>query len=340
LVVDKKIQMEKGMNFSFVDLFAGIGGFRIALEKLGGTCVFSCEIEEGARRVYYDNFDDLPFKDIREVDERKLPNFDILCAGFPCQPFSISGLRRGFSDRKNGDLYFHILRIINAKKPKVVFLENVKHFARHNSGKTLKTAVKLLEEQGYVVFYKVLNSKFFGLAQSRERLFIVAFRKDCEAGKYFSFPSPSKYPIIVVEDILDDNPPEHLFYCGNDVKIIKPDILRKVHAPYQIAYVGKGRQGERIYSIKGTSITISHSTGGTFPKTGGYWTKEGIRKLSVSECKRLFGFPENFNLSSVGESKAISLLGNSVPINVVEAVGKKILEVLKGKKIKTLLETA
>jgi len=327
------------MNFSFVDLFAGIGGFRIALEKLGGACVFSCEIEEKARQVYYDNFNELPFKDIREVDEKQLPDFDILCAGFPCQPFSISGLRRGFTDKKNGDLYFHILRIISAKKPKVVFLENVKHFARHNGGKTLKIAVRLLEEQGYIVFYKILNSKFFGLAQSRERLFITAFRKDCEAGRYFSFPSPSKYPITVVEDILDKNPPEHLFYRRNDVKIIKPDIPYKVHAPYQIAYVGKGRQGERIYSIKGTSITISHSTGGTFPKTGGYWTKEGIRKLSVSECKRLFGFPEDFDLSSVSESKAIALLGNSVPINVVEAIGKKILEVLKEEKTKILLES-
>lgn len=332
--------MEASMSFSFIDLFAGIGGFRIALEKLGGTCVFSCEIEEGARRVYYDNFGELPFKDVREIDERKLPDFDILCAGFPCQPFSISGLKKGFSDRKNGDLYFHILRIVNAKKPKVVFLENVKHFARHNGGETLKTAIKLLEEAGYVVFYKTLNSKFFGLAQSRERLFMVAFRKDCEAGKYFSFPLPSKYPIVVVEDILDSNPPEHLFYRGDDVKIIKPDILCKVHTPYQIAYVRKGRQGERIYSVKGTSITISHSTGGTFPKTGGYWTKEGIRRLSVAECKRLFGFPENFNLFAVSESKAIALLGNSVPINTVEAIGRKILEALKGSKTKILLETA
>jgi len=328
------------MNFTFIDLFAGIGGFRIALERLGGTCVFSCEIEKGARQVYYENFKEVPFKDIREVDEKKLPDFDILCAGFPCQPFSISGLRKGFLDKKNGDLYFHILRIINAKKPKVVFLENVKHFARHNKGKTFQTAIRLLEEQGYIVFSKILNSKFFGLAQSRERLFIVAFRKDCENAHTFSFPSPSKYPIVVVEDILDDNPPEHLFYQGDDIKILKPDILHRIHAPYQIAYVKKGRQGERIYSTKGTSITISHSTGGTFPKTGAYWTKEGIRRLSVSECKRLFGFPESFNLSAVRESKALALLGNSVAVNVVEAIGRNILNTLNDVKKQTLLEIA
>jgi len=316
--------------FSFVDLFAGIGGFRLALEKLGGKCVFSCEIDKHAKKVYIENFKEEPAGDIRIIEPKNIPDFDILCAGFPCQPFSLSGKKLGFKDPINGDLFFHLLKIIAYKKPKIVFLENVKHLLNHNKGETFKVLKSHLEELNYKVFYRVLNAKDYGLAQHRERLFIVAIRKDFGWYAEFKFPSPLR-KIIVVEDILENenNIPENFYFKELDKVIyIREDLDRKIHKPYQIAYINKGRQGERIYSIKGTSITISHSSGGVFPRTGGYKTPNGIRKLTVTECKRLFGFPDNFTFTNISYNKAIALLGNSVPINIVEAIGKEILKVL------------
>lgn len=309
---------------TFADMFAGIGGFRLGLEKVGCKCVFSCEIDPVAKRVYKENFKDIPFDDVRKVQKDDLPDFDILCAGFPCQPFSISGLRKGFKDNKNGNLFYEIIRIAKLKNPKILFLENVKNYARHDKGKTFKTTVNLIEEIGYTPFYKIINSKYYGVAQNRERFFIVAIRKDID--KTFEFPEPEDYPIITLEDILEEHADEKLFYKGNDVTILKEDIKHKIHKPYQIAYVRHGRQGERIYSVKGTSITISFSTGGVFPKTGGYWTKQGIRKLTVNECKKLFGFPNEFSFDNVSYNRAIALLGNSVVVNVIEAIGKKIIK--------------
>lgn len=313
--------------FTFADLFAGIGGFRVALEKIGGECVFSCEIAKNARRVYIENFGDEPAGDIREVDEKRIPEFDILCAGFPCQPFSLSGKKLGFDDPVNGDLFFHILRIAKKVKPKALILENVKHFKTHNDGRTFALAIKALDDIGYKTFSKILNAKDFGLAQNRERLFIVSIRKDIDVD--FEFPRSKSNELIVVEDILDENPPENLFYRGNGIRFIKPDLTFKVPKPYQIAYVGEGRQGERIYSIKGLSVTISHSTGGIFSRTGAYLTTLGIRKLSLSECKRLFGFPENFSFAGLSYNASVALLGNSVPVNVVESIGIKLIKTLE-----------
>ncbi len=316
--------------FTFADIFAGIGGFRIALEKLGGKCIFSCEIDKSARKVYIQNFNDIPAGDIRELELTHIPNFDILCAGFPCQPFSFSGKKLGFNDPKNGDLFFYVLKIANKVKPKVIFLENVKHLLNHKKGETFEIIKKSLEDLNYIVFHKVLNAKNFVLAQHRERLFIVAIRKDFEWFSNFEFPQPKK-DIKVVEDILDkeDEIPDNFYFQDlKKVIYIRNDINRKIHKPYQIAYINKGRQGERIYSIKGTSITISYSSGGVFARTGGYKTHRGIRKLTINECKRLFGFPEKFSFEGVSYNRAIALLGNSVPINVVSEIGKNILEVL------------
>jgi len=310
------------VSVKFIDLFAGIGGFRIAAEKLGAKCVFSCEIEKNAQKVYFDNFNDIPYPDITKLNPYDIPDFDILFAGFPCQPFSIAGKRKGFEDEKNGNLFFYISDIAKAKKPPVLILENVRNFLTHDNKNTFKVVKTILEDLGYNVYGDILNSKFFNLAQSRERVFIVAIHKDIKFKYDFEKlknDAKKNCEIIVVEDILDDDFDESLLYNG-DYTVLKEDIEEKVHKPYQIAYVKKGRQGERIYSVKGTSITISHSTGGVFPKTAAYKTKEGIRKLSVNEVKRLFGFPNEYKFKDVTYNKAISLLGNSVPINVVEAV--------------------
>jgi DNA (cytosine-5)-methyltransferase 1 len=166
------------MSVKFVDLFAGIGGFRIAAEELGGDCVFSCEIEKNAKKVYKDNFKDEPYPDITKINPEDIPDFDILFAGFPCQPFSVAGKRKGFEDEKNGNLFFYIRDIVEVKRPPVLVLENVRNFLTHDSGNTFITVKRLLEELDYNVYADILNSKFFNLAQSRERVFIVAIHKD------------------------------------------------------------------------------------------------------------------------------------------------------------------
>ena len=315
------------MFFRFVDLFSGIGGFRLAGESLGGKCVFSCEIDRTAQDVYYKNFGDIPYPDIRKLSEFDIPDFDILFAGFPCQPFSIAGLKAGFGDLRNGDLFFHIVRILRYKQPKAFILENVKNFISVNGGEDLSIAVNTLNSIGYKVYFSILNSKYFGVAQNRERLFIVGIHKDFKED--FHFPKGSKDNFLVLENILDSekNIPVELLYNGNFQRV-KSDLRGKVFKPYKIGIVNKGRQGERIYSIKGLSITISHSTGGVFSKTGGYLTPQGVRKLTVNEVKKLFSFPEDFNFDDVSYSKAISLLGNSVVVNVVKAILQNIIPII------------
>ena len=315
------------MSFKFIDLFSGIGGFRLAGESFGGKCVFSCEIDKKAQEVYYKNFRDVPYPDIRKLSEFDIPDFDILFAGFPCQPFSIAGLKAGFEDLKNGDLFFHILRIVKFKKPKAFILENVKNFVSVNSGEDLKLAINALNSLGYKIYFSVLNSKYFGVAQNRERLFIVGIHKDFK--DKFYFPKGNKTNFIVLEDILDgwENVPLELFYNGA-FKMVKKDLKDKVFKPYKIGIVNKGRQGERIYSIKGLSITISYSTGGIFSKTGGYLTPQGVRKLTINEVKRLFSFPEDFVFGDISYNKTISLLGNSVVVNVVKSILERVITIV------------
>ena len=310
------------MSVKFIDLFAGIGGFRVAAEYFGGKCVFSCEIEKNAKKVYKDNFGNEPYSDITKINPKDIPDFDILFAGFPCQPFSIAGNRKGFEDKKNGNLFFYIRDIAKVKRPPILVLENVKNFLTHDSGNTFRTLKKLLEELDYNVYAEILNSKFFNLAQSRERVFIVVIHKDYDF--IYDFKKLKEYAkrnckVIVFEDIIEREVDESLFYYG-DYETIKEEPDEKLHGPYQIAKVKKGRQGERIYSVKGTSITISHSTGGVFSKTGAYKTPEGIRKLTVNEVKKLFGFSDSYKIKDLSYNKTISLLGNSVPVNVVKAV--------------------
>ena len=164
-------------GYKFIDLFAGLGGFRIALESLGAKCVYSNEWDKAVCQVYKDNFGDYPDGDITKVDEKKIPDHDILCAGFPCQAFSISGNQRGFEDSR-GTLFFDVARIVKEKKPKVVFMENVKNFASHDNGRTLMVVKKTMEQLGYSFFYQVLNAKDYGIPQKRERVYMVCFRKD------------------------------------------------------------------------------------------------------------------------------------------------------------------
>ena len=187
-MIDVKNKNLTGLKF--IDLFAGLGGFRLALESFGAKCVYSNEWDKYAQEVYQMNFGDKPEGDITLVDENSVPDHDILCAGFPCQAFSISGKQKGFEDSR-GTLFFDVARIVKAKNPKVVFMENVKNFASHDNGNTLKVVRNTMVDLGYDFYSDVLNSLDFGIPQKRERIYMVCFRKDLNI-KNFTFPKPFK----------------------------------------------------------------------------------------------------------------------------------------------------
>src|SRR3989338_10437700 len=188
-------------GFKFIDLFAGIGGFRLALESQGGNCVFSSEWDNQAQTTYQANFGETPEGDITKIKETDIPHHDMICGGFPCQAFSISGKQKGFDDTR-GTLFFDIVRIARHHKPKVLFLENVKNLTKHYHGNTLKIILRTLEDLGYDVFYQVLVASHYGVPQQRERIYIIGFRKDLGI-TYFQFPKPT-YKGIFVKDILED----------------------------------------------------------------------------------------------------------------------------------------
>lgn len=311
-------------EMKFIDLFAGIGGFRYALESFGCKCVFSSEWDKYCQQSYHLNFGETVYGDITKIDEKKIPNFDILCAGFPCQPFSISGKQRGFKDTR-GTLFFDILRIVSYHKPKIIFLENVKNLKSHNGGVTFKVISNTLGSLNYNIYHKVLNAKDFNLPQNRERITIVCIRKDIDNGNY-KFPTPSK-EIITINDIKeDDSVTEKYILNRNDIYIDEEKLDEaikngKVRKPVQIGVIGKGGQGNRIYHENGIGITLAASSGGAASKTGAYYINGKVRKLSPREAARLQGFPEKFKIID-NDNQALKQFGNSVPINLLKEVFK------------------
>lgn len=322
--VDEKLL--EGMTF--IDLFAGLGGFRIALESLGAKCVYSNEWDVPAQRVYEKNFGEIPEGDITKVDEKTIPNHDILCAGFPCQAFSISGKQRGFEDIR-GTLFFDVARIVKEKQPKIVFMENVKNFAKHDGGRTLEVVKGTMEELGYQFHQRVLNSANYGIPQKRERIYMVCFRNDLGV-QSFKYPVPFKLTRHVEDFLLQD---ERLV---EDLYIARPDTFfndkkdeEYSDKPIRLGTVNKGGQGERIYSTKGTAITLSAYGGGVFSKTGGYLINGKTRKLHPRECARVMGFPDSYVISD-SMNQAYKQFGNSVVIDVLQLIGVEIGKALKG----------
>lgn len=319
-MIDVKNKLLDGMTF--IDLFAGLGGFRIALESLGAKCVYSNEWDEPVKQVYADNFGDIPEGDITLVDEQTIPNHDILCAGFPCQAFSISGKQRGFEDSR-GTLFFDVARIVKAKKPKIVFMENVKNFASHDGGKTLEVVKGTMEELGYTFYQRVLNAVDYGVPQKRERIYMVCFRNDIKRGK-FEYPKPFKLTKHVEDYLLkDESMVEHLYVDRPDTYM--KDIEDNVYSdkPIRLGIVNKGGQGERIYSTKGIAITLSAYGGGVFSKTGGYLINGKTRKLHPKECARIMGYPDNYKICS-SANQAYKQFGNSVVIDVLQLIAIEI----------------
>lgn len=318
----------ENIEFTFIDLFAGIGGFRIPLQELGGKCIFSSEFNHHAQRAYELNFGEVPFGDITELDLNIVPKHDVLCAGFPCQPFSISGKMKGFEDTR-GTLIYHVFEIIEKHKPKVVFLENVKHLVYHDNKKTLTTIIKHLEELDYIVTKKVLNASDFGLPQNRERLIIIGHEK-----KKFDFSKIKKVEKPILKDFLDE---ENEFEFLNEPHTILEDQKKQdsglVFAGYRNKTIRKAgvREGTEHLSRVHKQPNRIYSTEGVHPAlpsqevSGRFWILHDgrVRKLTIEECYRIMGFSENFKFIN-NKSELYKQIGNSVAIPMIKAVGVEI----------------
>lgn len=321
------IENKRLRGYSFIDLFAGLGGFRLALESLGATCVYSSEWDPAAQKVYAENFGETPAGDITQIDETTIPEHDILCAGFPCQAFSISGKQRGFDDSR-GTLFFDVARIVKAKRPKVVFLENVKNFAIHDRGRTLEVVKTTMHELGYTFYQKVLNAVDYGVPQKRERIYILCFRNDL-ACQQFHFPKPFELKKHVEDFLLEEEElVSHLYVDRPDTYFHAKEDNLYSNKSIRLGIVNKGGQGERIYSTKGIAITLSAYGGGVFAKTGGYLIKGKTRKLHPRECARLMGFPDSYKISE-NANQAYKQFGNSVVVDVLQLIGLEIAKVLE-----------
>lgn len=316
-------------GLKFIDLFAGIGGFHHAFSSFGATCVFSSEWDKYAQQTYEMNYGILPEGDITQIHEKDIPHHDIICAGFPCQAFSISGKQRGFEDAR-GTLFFDVARIAKYHKPKLILLENVRNFEKHDNGNTLKTVKAVLNDIGYDVWHKVLNASFFGLPQNRERIYIVAIRKDFNI-KTFNFPNPTYDQVCLRDIILADHETEKYIIKRDDMAVDESKIPQQSLfndlplRPIRIGTINKGGQGERIYSDLGHAVTLSAYGGGPGSKTGCYLINGRVRKLAPRECARVQGFPDDF-IIPVSDAQAWKQFGNSVPVNVLKHIVQSIID--------------
>jgi DNA (cytosine-5)-methyltransferase 1 len=295
----------------YVDLFCGIGGFRIAAEQISSElgipvkCVFSCDIDEECQRAYEENFGEKPAGDITAVNAKDIPDHDILFAGFPCQPFSIIGHRKGFEDTR-GTLFFDIARILEAKKPRTFVLENVKLLAGHNKGKTLKRIMCGLRDLGYYADFRILNALNFGLPQKRERIFIVGFKKACS----FDWPNGS-LTMIPLKDILEENVPER--YYASDY--IRKNRLKKQKPTIEPTIWHENKAGH----ISAYPYSCALRAGASY----NYLLVNGERRLTPREMLRLQGFPDSFKIVC-NYSQTRKHAGNSLPVPVAKAVLKNL----------------
>ena len=320
-------------NIRFFDMFSGIGGFREGLNRAGGfSCVGHCEIDKYADRSYRAIFNtegEWFCNDAKKIRPEELPEFDLLCGGFPCQAFSVAGKRQGFEDAR-GTLFFDVARIVKAKRPKVVFMENVKNFATHDDGKTLEVVKGTMEELGYKFYQKVLNAVDYGVPQKRERIYMVCFRNDLEIND-FKYPKTFELTRHVEDFLLEDEE------MVKDLYVDRPDTYyngvednQYSNKSIRLGIVNKGGQGERIYSTKGIAITLSAYGGGVFAKTGGYLINGKTRKLHPRECARIMGYPDSYKICK-SANQAYKQFGNSVVIDVLQLIAVEIGTVMEGK---------
>lgn len=323
-------------KFKFIDLFAGIGGFRLAFQNIGGKCVFTSEWDKYSKKTYQANFGEFPFGDITKPETKNhVPDgFDILCAGFPCQAFSIAGKKGGFEDTR-GTLFFDVAEIIKNKQPKAFFLENVKGLRNHDKGKTLATILNTLRKDlnYYVPEPQIINAKQFGVPQNRERIFIIGFRKDLGITE-FEYPKTTNEEVIL-SDILEQEEVSVKYYLSTTYV----ETLRKHRARHErkgngfgyeiipndgtanaVVCGGMGRERNLVLDNRLTNfIPITHITGEV--------NREGIRKMTPREWARLQGFPDDFKIV-VSDTQAYKQFGNSVAVPAIQATAKKIIEKL------------
>ena len=323
-----QIEGQPLQGYRFIDLFCGIGGFHLALESFGAECVFASDIDENAKKVYEQNFRFRPAGDITNIRVEDIPEHDIICAGFPCQPFSISGKKHGFKDKKRGNLFYNVVKIARFHRPSFIILENVKNFENHNNGRTMIRVRESLNGIGYTIYSKVLCATDYGVPQARKRIYIIAFRNDLKINE-FNFPEPLGYFNTLHDILIDENQNEipgnyivdrdDLVY--NEIDTVATNTLKR------IGNKGLGRQGERIYSIHGQATTLSSQGGGIAGKTGMYLINNTIRKLYPRECAKLMGFPNEFHLAN-SQEQCYRQFGNSVVVDVLQYIIINIINVL------------
>lgn len=323
-------------KFSFIDLFAGIGGFRLAFQKQGGKCVFTSEWDKNSQRTYEANFGEVPFGDITQVDETQIPKHDILLGGFPCQPFSLAGVskknslgrKHGFADETQGTLFYDIVRILKERRPKAFLLENVKNLRSHDKGRTFKIICEALKELNYIVYDKIIDAKHY-VPQHRERIFIAGFNKDYfNESINFKFPEPPTKE-QKVGDLLESNP---------DDKYTLTDNLWR----YLQAYAQKHKElgngfGFSLAKLDGVTRTLSaryHKDGSEILIPQG--KNKNPRRLTPDECKALMGYPKNFLIKNTGvsDTQLYRQFGNSVAVPVVTAIAKQMISFMEENEIK------
>ncbi len=321
-------------KFKFIDLFAGVGGFRLAMQNLGGKCIFTSEWDKDAQKTYRANFGEVPFGDITKEDTKKyIPEgFDVLCAGFPCQAFSIAGKRGGFEDTR-GTLFFDVAEIIKQKKPKAIFLENVKGLRNHNGGRTLATILNVLRNDldYFVPEPQIINAKNFGVPQHRERIYIVGFRKDLGITE-FEYPKPNTKNVTFA-DVKEKNVVPTKYYLstqyvqtlhkhkerheskgnGFGFAIIPDDGIANA-----IVVGGMGR--ERNLVIDNRIVDFNPTT-----HIKGVVNRDGIRKMTPREWARLQGFPDNY-IIPVADASAYKQFGNSVAVPAIQETANKLID--------------
>ena len=301
-------------NFTFIDLFAGIGGMRIALESLGGKCVFSSEWDKFACRTYLANFGETPRGDVTKIPASEIPDFDILAAGFPCQPFSIAGKKRGFNHETQGTLFFEVERILKEKRPKAFLLENVKNLTAHNKGETFKIMLSHLTALGYKVYHKVLNALDYGVPQKRERIIICGFL----SGKSFVFPDP--VPVEerkTLEETLESSVGAK-YYVKPSVKAARIQKLK--NKDYKKPYISHENMSGAITPHPYTSALRA-------APSANYILINDERMPTERELLRFQGFPDDFKIV-VSYGQVRRQTGNSVAVPVIKAVAENMLKTL------------
>jgi len=301
----------KKATFTFIDLFAGIGGTRLGFESAGGECIFTSEWDVHAQKTYEANFGDKPHGDITKIPSAEIPDFDVLLAGFPCQPFSSIGRRQGFLHETQGTLFYEVARIIKDKMPRAFMLENVPGLLTHDKGKTFEIIKETLKEIGYTVDYKVLNSAEFGVPQTRKRIYIVGFRNDLVVEDFqFEFPVGKKSSVFINQFLEKDAEgysiskrlQDGYMYKKDDGRPMLVDHSSEVHVKTLVASYHK----------------IQRLTG-TFVKDG----ETGMRLFTHNECKAIMGFPKDY-IIPVSRTQMYRQFGNSIVVPVVSAVAKKV----------------